>query len=202
MAQNRVIVTLERSDDHEDQLQQSLDIQAAIAAGTTGISTVDLAAATTMAQTKQTAVATKAPGSTAARDAAFQIMYIEEDQVMAELQKKVDDQAGSIADKTALALSNGYHIKDFGVINKQNFVVVDGPTSGSVKFVAKGLQERSFHEWNDSIDGGATWRYVEPSLQASRIGNGYTPGQHVKFRHRIFTKNGPQGYDYAQLIIR
>jgi len=79
---------------------------------------------------------------------------------------------------------------------------VDGPVSGSARFVAKALEERSFHEWADSIDGGVTWRYVEPTLKASRFSGGYTPGQLVKFRHRTFTKNGPMAWDYAELIIR
>jgi hypothetical protein len=202
MAQNRVIVTSERSEDHEDQLQETTEKIAAVNAGTTGIATLAWQTAQTAAQAAQNAVATRAPGAVNARNQAFQEMFEEEDKVIAKLQEKVDDLPGGIEGKIALALSNGFTVKDFGTINKQDFVVVDGPTSGSAKLVAKGSQDDSFHEWNDSIDNAATWRYVEPSIKATKILDGYTPGTKIYFRHRIHTRQGPGPWHETFLIIR
>jgi hypothetical protein len=67
MAQKRVIVTIERPDDHEDQLQHSRDLKSAIDAGTPGLSTTALGADTTAAQVKQDAMATRAGRQTGAR---------------------------------------------------------------------------------------------------------------------------------------
>lgn len=202
MSQNRVIVTVERKDDHEDILQQALDEKQAIDNGTTGIATIDFGVKITAAQAAQTAMSSRAPGSAHARDDVFLLMYIEEEKIAGKLQDKVDALLGGIDAKIALALSNGFQVKDFGVINKQNFVVVDGPLPGAAKLVAKGLQERSFHEWADSIDNGVTWRYIEPTLQATRVSVGYTVGGLAKFRHRTFTKDGPKPWDYAEIVIR
>jgi hypothetical protein len=173
MAQNRVIVTSERSEDHEDVLQETNDKIAAINAGSTGISTAAWQTKLTAAQAAQNAMATRAPGAANTRNDAFQEMFEEEDKVIAKLQEKVDDLPGNIEAKIALALSNGFGVKDFGVINKQDFVVVDGPTSGSVRLVAKGLQVRSFHEWAQSTDDGATWQYIESSLKGHKKSHGF-----------------------------
>jgi hypothetical protein len=202
MSKNRVIVTSERSDDHEDQLQDTTDRIAAVNAGGTGIATLNWQTKLTAAQAAQTATATRAPGTANTRNNAFQEMFEEEDKVIALLQGKVDDLAGSIDAKIALALANGFTVRDFGVINKQDFVVVDGPTTGSAKLVAKGFRGPSFHEWAFSNDNGVTWQYIEPTLRASRLSEGHTPGQLVKFRHRLFTKDGPGAWHYHELIIR
>jgi hypothetical protein len=202
MAQNRVIVTSERSDDHEDALQETNDKIAAVNAGTTGIATLAWQTKLTAAQAAQNAVATRAPGAVNTRNDAFQEMFEEEDKVIAKLQEKVDDLAGNIEAKIALALSNGFGVKDFGTINKQDFVVVDGPTSGSAKMVAKGSKDNSFHEWYDSIDNGVTWRYIEPSFKANKIVDGYTPADKIKFKHRIWLRSGPSDWHFAEIIIR
>jgi hypothetical protein len=202
MSQNRVIVTSERSDDHDDQIQDTIDRIAAVNAGTTGIATANWQTKLTDAQAAQTAVSTRAPGTAKTRNDTFREMFEEEDKVIALLQGKVDDLAGSIDAKIALALSNGFTVKDFGTINKQDFVVVDGPISGSVKQVAKASEQNSFHEWDYSLDNGVTWTYILSTIQASRITDGFTPGQKVKFRHRMFLRTGPGDYHYAELIIR
>jgi hypothetical protein len=202
MSQKRVIVTIERPDEHTEQLQQTLDISAAIAAGSTGIVTTDMDDARIAAQDAETAMASKAPGTAKTRNDAFQAMFIEQDQIKAELQKKVDDLVGTIDAKIALALSNGFHVQDFGTINKQDFVVVDGAESGDAKLVAKALEERSFHEWGFQNEADLDWHYIESSLQASKTVKGFTPGKKVKFRHRVFTKDGPGPWHYAEIIIR
>lgn len=201
MSQNRVIVTIERPEDHEDQLQQTLDISAAIAAGTTGISTANMDASHVAAQAAETAVSTKAPGTVKTRNDKFLLMFIEQDKVKAKLQEKVDDLAGSIEAKVALALANGFHVQDFGTINKQDFVVVDGSVSGSAKLIAKGGKD-TFHEWGFSQDDGEKWEYIESSFLATKIVLGFIPATKIKFRHRMFTRKGPGPWHYAELIIR
>jgi hypothetical protein len=143
-----------------------------------------------------------APGAKQARDDAFEKMFLEQEKLKRDMQGLVDALAGTIDAKVALALSNGFQVEDFGVINKQDFVVVDGPVSGTVKQVAKGVRDASFHEWGSSVDNGVTWDYIEPTIQASRISEGFTPGSKIKFRHRMFTRKGPQDYHYFDLIIR
>jgi len=202
MAQKSVIVTIERSEDHENQLQEALDRKAVLTAGGTGIPVVNYGTKITDAQNAQTAVSTRAPGTAQTRDAKFLLMFEEEENLRGQMQVLVNNLAGSIDQKVALALSNGFQVVDFGTINKQDFVVVDGPGSGFAKLVAKALEERSFHEWGYSDDNGVTWIYVEPSLQSTKIISGLTVGRNIKFRHRLFTKDGPGEYHYDELVIR
>jgi hypothetical protein len=202
MSQKRVIVTIERPEEHEEQLQHSRDLKQAIDAGTTGISTVNLGTLTTTAQAKQDAAALRLPGGPNARNDAFDLMFIEQDNLRGQMQVKVDALVGSIEAKVAYTLANGFQVQDFGVINKQDFVVVDGPVTGSNKLVAKASEERSFHEWNDSVDNGTTWRYVVPTLRSTRVCDGYNAGQLVKYRHRIHTKNGPGDWHFDEIIVR
>jgi hypothetical protein len=202
MSQKRVLVTIERSDDHEDHLQEAIDRKAALDAGSTGIVTTAYGTKIGNAQIAQTAVSTRAPGAVENRNSVFGILFLEEDDLKRQMQALVDNLAGSIDAKIALALSNGFQVVDFGTINKQDFVVVDGPTSGSARLVAKGLQVRSFHEWGFQNDKELDWQYVEPSLQATKVVSGLTPGNKIKFRHRMFTKDGPGEWHYDELIIR
>jgi hypothetical protein len=203
MKQKKVVVTIERPDDHTGQLQHARNLKKALDAGSSGLSTVALGNRITDAQDKQTAVATNAPGSAEERNSSFLRLFMEEDNLRGQMLTLVYNMSGSIDAKIAFVLANGFQIRDMATISKKNFVVVDGPVSGSNLLIAKGTKDkRTFHEWQDSIDGGTTWRYILSTVKASRISEGYTVGQLVKYRHRMIDKNGPREWDYAEIITR
>jgi hypothetical protein len=203
MAQNRVIVTVEAPKDQDDHLQHARNMKKALDAGGTGINTAGLTNAITDVQDKITARSTRAPGTAKKLKSSLLQLTIAQDTVRGHMQEYIDNMGGSIEAKIAAALRNGFQVQDVGTRNKQNFKVTDGDKSGSAKLVAKAIHNiRSFHEWADSIDNGQTWRYIEPTVKASRICDGYELGQLVKFRHRAFTTEGPGEWHYDEIIIR
>jgi hypothetical protein len=62
--------------------------------------------------------------------------------------------------------------------------------SGEVKLVAPSAGHRASYEWEYSIDGGATWLTMPPSLQAKTSLVGLKPGSSVQFRYRAVLKVG------------
>jgi hypothetical protein len=203
MSQNRVIVIVENPKDHGEHLQHARNMKNALDGGSTGINTNDLGNAIDDVQKKMTARSSRAPGTAKKLKTSLFKLTIEQDAVRGQMQTYVDNMGGSLEAKMAAALRNGFHVQRVGSRNKQDFKVTDGKVSCSAKLTAKAIPtKRSFHEWADSIDKGITWRYIEPTVKASRTCSGYERGQFVMFRHRAFTTKGPGEWHYDEIIIR
>jgi hypothetical protein len=101
-----------------------------------------------------------------------------------------------------IARSAGIKVKKQGSINKQDLEVKDGPVSGSVTLVAKGIEEqRSAHDWGYSKDSGAIWVHVDPSIQATTDITGLTPGDEIIVRHREVLPEGCGNYTISEPFI-
>lgn len=98
--------------------------------------------------------------------------------------------------------SAGMKIKKQGAINKQDLEVKDGPVSGSITAVAKGIDEpRSAHDWGYSKDNKATWVHVDPTIQATTTIEDLIRGDEIIVRHRNILPEGPGDYKYAEPFI-
>lgn len=76
------------------------------------------------------------------------------------------------------------------------FLAKPGSVSGEVKVVAPSAGHRSSYEWQYSIDGGATWLAMPPTIQAKTSVAGLKPGSSVSFKYRSVTKAGAS--DWSQ----
>ena len=198
-SKERSIAVLNWPTEFAEQLQTTDDIIAAITAGTTGISTAAAATAKGNAKTAQDEVATGAHGATKTRNGKFDLMHIEVKKMMAKVQEQADDLP--FEDAEALILSNGFHLKGHGIINKEKFEVRNSELSGEVELIAKAAEEDQAHEWYYSIDKGITWNYIPTTIQSKRKHDGFNRGQLVLFRHRIILRSGPQDWDYDDVVI-
>ncbi len=78
------------------------------------------------------------------------------------------------------------------------FSVKPGSVSGEVKVIAPSAGHRSSYEWEYSIDGGATWLTMQPTIQAKTSLVGLKPGSSVMFRYRWVAKSGVS--DWSQPV--
>jgi hypothetical protein len=74
------------------------------------------------------------------------------------------------------------------------FSAKPGAESGEVKLIAPSAGHRSAYEWEYSIDGGATWLAMAPTLQAKTSITGLTPGSSVQFKYRWVDKSGASSW--------
>ena len=70
------------------------------------------------------------------------------------------------------------------------FAAKAGALSGTANLVAASAGRRASYEWEYSTDGGKTWVFAPPTLQAKTTVSGLTPGATVQFRYRPVTKTG------------
>ncbi|HEX8794059.1 MAG TPA: fibronectin type III domain-containing protein [Polyangiaceae bacterium] len=70
------------------------------------------------------------------------------------------------------------------------FSAKPGTASGEVKIVAPFAGKGTSYEWEYSIDGGATWFTMPPTIQSSTSLVGLTPGSRVMFKFRSVTRRG------------
>jgi hypothetical protein len=127
-------------------------------------------------------------GTRAARDSVLAIVRTDYGQLAAYVQGIVDASPREQAE--AIVTSAGMSLKKPSLWDTPQFRVIDGPTSGSVKLIAKRAGELATYTFAYSLDG-TTWILIKVLLQCKTTLSGLTPGQTYMFRCRIATKDGP-----------
>jgi hypothetical protein len=81
------------------------------------------------------------------------------------------------------------------------FSAKPGTASGEVKLVAPFAGKGTSYEWEYSIDGGATWLIMSPTIQSSTSLVGLTPGTGVMFKYRYVTRRGVSAWSEAITLV-
>jgi hypothetical protein len=81
------------------------------------------------------------------------------------------------------------------------FSAKPGTASGEVKLVAPFVGKGTSYEWEYSIDGGATWLTMPPTIQSSTSLVGLTPGASVMFKYRCVTRKGVSVWSQAITLV-
>jgi S-formylglutathione hydrolase FrmB len=95
-----------------------------------------------------------------------------------------------LENSAAIIKSAGLEVRKTPTRAARAFDVKAGAVSGSARLVVPSAGDRSFYEWQTSIDGGKTWVPASSTLQAKTTITGLTPGSTVFFRYRPCTKAG------------
>jgi hypothetical protein len=93
--------------------------------------------------------------------------------------------------------SSGLAVRKTPARVPRTFSATPGALSGEVKVVAPSAGQRASYEWQYSIDGGATWVAMPPTMQAKTSVAGLKPGSSVMFKYRSVTKTGPSDWSLA-----
>lgn len=90
--------------------------------------------------------------------------------------------------------SAGFSIKKITPRGPQKWSVKNTAWQGTLALRATGSRKRSFHVWYISMDG-ATYEIFDITLGAETMLQGYAEGLLLYFRHQLYTKDGPEGFD-------
>jgi hypothetical protein len=159
----------------------------ALAAVTTAIDDLEVAAKAALARTK---------GAVATRN--------EKRAVLLSLLRLLRANIQAIADADAtngpsIIESAGIAVRKTTTRKARVFAAKPGPLSGVAKVVAASAGPRAAYEWEYSTDGGKTWLEAPATMQAKTQIAGFVPGTTVQFRYRTVTAKAGQG-DWSQAV--
>ena len=151
---------------------------AIVAALTTALAALDGAETATKARTK---------GSVAARNTARAALLVQLRAAKAFVQHTAD----ASPEKAVEAITSaGLLTRKPTTRSKAAFAVKQGPTTGTVRLVARSAGVRASYEWQWSSDGGKTWVLLPSTLQARTTLSGVAAGTNGVFHFRAVTKTG------------
>jgi hypothetical protein len=101
----------------------------------------------------------------------------------------------------AIILSAGMFVRKEPERPLRVFSAKPGTASGEVKLVAPSAGKGTSYEWKYSIDGGATWLTMPPTIQSSTSLLGLTPGSSVMFKYRCVTRRGVGAWSHAITVV-
>ena len=101
----------------------------------------------------------------------------------------------------AIIESAGMSVKKSTAYARLPFSVKQGPTSGSVRLMARSAGDRGAHQWQHSTDGARTWQSAPRTQQGKTVLSGFVPGQTAWFRHRPVTIRGEGDWSEPIAII-
>lgn len=151
-------------------------------------------------QSDETATKTKPPTKTVEeRNASLVIVQNNLRGLRNDVQTLAD---ADIPNAETIITTAGMKVKKQGGINKQNFTAKNGEVSGTIDLAAKGVKERSAHDWAKSVDNEVTWISLTPTLAAHTTDTGLTKGDFIVYRHRTILKDGPTDWsDPIEVVV-
>lgn len=150
--------------------------------------------AVTDLQNAETATLTRATGTVATRNEKRTMLVSLLNQLRGYVQVTADaDQENA----SAIIESAGLFLRKEPERPLRVFSAKPGSASGEVKLVAPFAGRGTSYEWEYSIDGGATWLAMPPTIQSSTTLLGLTPGSSVMFKYRCVTRRGVSGWSHA-----
>lgn len=94
----------------------------------------------------------------------------------------------------AAIISGGFTIQKITPRGPQKWGVKNTAIQGTLAFKATGSRKRSFHVWYISVDG-VNFEIFDMTLAAETMLRGRGEGTALFFKHQLYTKDGPQGFD-------
>jgi hypothetical protein len=147
----------------------------------------ELTQALTDLQNAETAALARTKGAVAARNEKRTTLV----SLLQQLRGYVQVQADGNPENGASIIENaGLAVKKAPTRAPRVFSVKPGTVSGEVKVFAPSAGLRTSYEWEYSIDGGATWLTMQPTIQAKTSLVGLKPGSSVMFKYRWVSKTG------------
>ncbi len=157
----------------------------------------DITAKINIVRDKQIEAAKRTQGAAEDRNAAMVVMakYLSDERNYVQGIADADP-----ANSEAIILSAGMKVKILTIRGKGVFAVRNSDVSGTVFLFAKGGGPRTSHDWQMGT-GPAVFNPLPNTIQAHTQVTGLTPGSRVYFRHRLVTKDGPQGWENPISLI-
>jgi hypothetical protein len=94
----------------------------------------------------------------------------------------------------------GMSVKDARGPSKPDFVVKEGPVSGSVHLYARAATTRASYHWQYSPDG-EPWLSAPETMRADAVLEGLAAGTSYGFRYRVVTREGISGWSEPFLFL-
>lgn len=129
---------------------------------------------------------THAFGTATERDARLAAVNADLDSLRTYVETIANQTAGQAE---AVIASAGMSVRRSSAHGKPAFAAKQGPTSGTVRLVAKAPRTRASHDWQQSSDG-VTWVDLARTMRADTEIAGLVAGIRYWFRCRTLTKEG------------
>ena len=149
-------------------------------------------------QDAETAALTRATGTVATRNEKRTMLVSLLQQLRGYVQVTAD---ADPENASVIIMSAGMFVRKEPERPLRVFSAKPGTASGEVKLVAPSAGKETSYEWEYSIDGGATWLTMPPTIQSSTSLLGLTPGSNVMFKYRCVTRRGVSVWSHAITVV-
>jgi hypothetical protein len=150
-----------------------------------------------LTQTNTDYVAYSTAASSSIKESTFRLINNDLKGIMSLFQSAANDDP---ANAETIVLSGKFKVKKITLNQKHEFELHNGILSGTIHLNAPGGGSYTCHDWEYSPDG-ITFTKMTPTIPAETDMIGLTPGEYAHFRHRLITKDGPEGWSQVEKIM-